>query len=384
MLATIRHRIRYNGSSTNSASAFLFLAAGFSSGVLWASPSVSATTRLDSTDSSVGSKALLIVKDNATDKTQSNLDAEKPPSPAILFVWDFDWTVINCNSDEYIPAQFIEAPQLEEGFRDLYKSTGKDWHKCVEGMVHRAMDEQGATAAHILAAAAQMPYLTSVKQALDAIHENRRTQQMILSDGNTLFIQAFLERQGMVNHFAPFGIITNLGQWTDQGRLQVTHQSQQYGGHDCKACSANLCKTQALKKTLELHKIMHPLRKESDSPTTTNRLDVAIEEQPQQPRPRIVYVGDGANDACPVLHVLGPEDVMLARKGMKRICANGRQGPETDDEAQAKGGKEKGAFGILPALQKAKKQGIHPQCQILEWQTGEDLRQLVENILKDE
>lgn len=381
MLATIRHRFRRTSSSATSSSAFLLLAAGVSSGFLWASP-VSATTRLDSVDATTGWKSLLKSKDSVARKVKSNLDAEHPPSPEILFVWDFDWTVIHCNSDEYIPAQFIEAQQLHEGFRELYKTTGNDWHKCVEGMVHRVMDEQGATTTQIMAAAAKMPYLTSVKKALDSINENPQSAQMILSDGNTLFIQAFLEGQGMVNHFAPFGVITNFGQWTDQGRLQVTHQSQQYGGHDCKTCPANLCKTQALKKTLQLHNTLPPLRKESDSPA--NGLDVAIEEQTQQPRPRIIYVGDGANDACPVLHILGPADVMLARKGKKRICANDRQGPETDDEAKAEGGKEKGAFGILPALQKAKKEGMHPQCQIMEWQTGEDLRQLVVDILKED
>ena len=59
-----------------------------------------------------------------------------------------------------------------------------------------------------------MPYLTGVKQALDLVHRQRRGNdndeaslssktagQMILSDGNTLFIGQFLDANGLSKHF---------------------------------------------------------------------------------------------------------------------------------------------------------------------------------------
>lgn len=294
--------------------------------------------------------------------------------PHTIFVWDFDWTVVNCNSDEYIPAQFMEDDALAEGFRELYQATGKNWHACVEAMVGRAMSEGGADSAQVLDAARQMPYLAGVRQALDDIIECR-CDQMILSDGNTLFINTFLNANGLGGHFDH--VVSNEGSWDEnKDRLVVVHQSQQYGGHDCSTCSANLCKTQALEKTLTQWGFP---RIENKSKSEKNTIPSS------SMRPRIVYVGDGANDACPVWNILGPGDVMLARSGRKRKYANRRTGQETDDEAVSGGdGDIYGTpFGILPALQLARTADppVIPKCQVWEWSTGVELRHLVGKLL---
>ena len=267
-----------------------------------------------------------------------------------LFVWDFDWTVVNCNSDEYIPAQFLGHAETQNGFRRLIQTAidnnsnndtdtaDIDWHKCVEKMVARAMVEGGASVQDVLDAAARMPYLTEVREAI--VHDiatfnnknnNEVVGQMILSDGNTLFISAYLEANGMDRAFDE-GIMTNIGSFTTKSdgenessgdskgssngaspTLRVVHQSAKYGGHSCARCarSPNLCKTQALNDKL------------------TNQLEG------RRPR-QIVYIGDGANDICPALNVLGKDDVLLVREGVKRKEANDRSGPETDDEARDK------------------------------------------------
>ncbi|KAL3907941.1 MAG: hypothetical protein SGARI_003295, partial [Bacillariaceae sp.] len=272
------------------------------------------------------------------------------PPPQTLFVWDFDWTIINCNSDEYVPVQFLGEKRAEEGFYKLYEKH-KDWHKCVEDMVNLAMDESDLSADNVLEKAAQFPYLMGVRAALDGVHEEqgRSTGQMILSDGNTLFIQAFLDNNGLSGHF-DHGVITNRGSWdyseeSNSQRLRVIHQSEQHGGHSCKRCPKNLCKTQALEAALE----------EKFS---------SLED-----RPRIIYVGDGGNDACPALNVLGDGDVLLARAGTRRPFANERSGAESDQEAVRNGdcnasdevendpsgtNEIRGRFGIFPALEKAR------------------------------
>jgi len=341
--------------------------------------------------------------------------AAPPPAattalPHTLFVWDFDWTVVNCNSDEYIPAQFItDSKILNQTFRDLYYSKnnsnnksstgggggGGDLHACVEGVVQKAMQENGATPVTLLEAAQRMPYLIDVRQALNIIDAYRvdkneslattataaaaTTNQMILSDGNSLFIGAFLEHHGLTDYFG-YGVVTNYGQWKQLNAdgavvLSVTHHSQQYGGHSCDRCSTNLCKSQALQKTLE--------QQVCENKGCKNSL---------HKRPRIVYVGDGANDACPVLKVLGVGDVMLARIGRKRTFANQRQGPETDSEATTSSdmddtdqdSKQGSPFGIIPALHKTKNEtGVVPTCRILEWSTGEELKKHVEMLLAE-
>ena len=286
-----------------------------------------------------------------------------------IFVWDFDWTVINCNSDEYIPGQFMEEADVNDGFRELYQES-RDWHACVQAMVGRAMKKQGATPDAILAAAEKMPYLKGVRSALDIIRTRKGTGQMILAAGNTLFIGAYLDANGLARHFT-HGVISNEGKWVRQSggkdvRLEVIHQSKQYGGHTCDRCSANLCKTQALEKVLEQH------------------FPGIFNEQGDRQRPRIVYVGDGANDACPALCVLGESDLLLARAGRRRKKANTRAGPETDKEAITE--REEGSpFGIVPALQ-CEQEGenkLGPKCRVWEWNTGDELKGLVTKIIEN-
>ena len=380
------------------------------------SSSFRTTTQLEasSSSSSVGSTDTKGPLQSYDKNNHSQNDKEEKEEDFLhtLFVWDFDWTVINCNSDEYIPAQFLSKEELKTGFRDLYKSTNGDWHACVEGMVTRAMvkikTERGVDSSdedamdQIMASAQRMPFLFGVKEAIHQIKfMSPKTGQMILSDGNTLFIGAFLEQYGLVDHFN-FGVISNTGIWMktkkndddedeDRGgdndgggcrrrRLKVIHQSEQYGGHDCDRCSANLCKTQALTNTLRSRKDLDLM----DMPSSTGDI-----------RPfRIVYIGDGGNDACPVLNVLQEGDIMLARVGSRRQCANERIGCETDEEATCycnynKENQEEGGggspFGIMPALQAAMKQDppLTPKCKVWEWHTGNELRQQIERILDD-
>lgn len=291
--------------------------------------------------------------------------------PQTLFVWDFDWTIIQCNSDEYIPAAFLDSDVVHEGFRTLLQS-GKDWHASVAAMVDRAMQEADATPAQIMDAARKMPYLTPIKDALDAIHAKDDASQIILSDGNTLFIGAFLEAQGLEDHFTR--VVSNTGQWTTKSeeeeepstaspRLTVIHQSQEYGGHDCPWCPTNLCKTQALRRTLDdLFRDNH--------------------DEPHRSTPRLIYVGDGANDACPAINVLGPNDVLLARIGKKRTCANERHGRISDEEA---GQDEGGVFGLVPTLRRRSEEPEKKvaKCKVLHWETGAELKALVDRLLDD-
>lgn len=319
--------------------------------------------------------------------------------PSLLFVWDFDWTIVNCNSDEYVPAQFLGTAETAKGFRQLWREQMKnnrdekgDWHACVQAMVQRALESienkgsAGTPSQYdlLLDAARRMPYLTPVREALEAVHVKRgMTGQIILSDGNTLFIGAFLDRHGLREYFSQGeGVVSNHGAWHQQeedatgvqGRLIITHQSRQYGGHNCDRCPSNLCKTQALQHTVLNNSI-------------------------GRPRPRIVYIGDGANDACPALHVLQRGDVLFARVGTKRDFANEREGPETDKEAlssmnteevvtatsKKKKGKRRSIFGLVPALQEAQEENpsLVPDCEVYEWRTGDELKRLVDQLLDD-
>mmetsp|Transcript_11273 Transcript_11273/g.26350 ORF Transcript_11273/g.26350 Transcript_11273/m.26350 type:complete len:283 (+) Transcript_11273:224-1072(+) len=276
--------------------------------------------------------------------------------PSILFVWDFDWTVVNCNSDEYVPARFLGDDELRTRLSSLIQARGTSaWHDCVAQVINEA----NASRRELLEAAAEMPYLEDVLGSLTDVHGSGKCGQAIISDGNDEFIGAFVERNGIGRCFT-HGIETNFGRWESaaDGRdvFSVVHQSTKYGGHDNEHCPPNLCKTQVLERDI-LGKL--------------------------EERPRIVYVGDGGNDACPALNVLQEGDVLLAREGRRGTRANSKRGMLTDAENAEKCEKE-AEFAIMRSLAKREgKEGKKRRCLVKTWNEGKELRTLVRNILND-
>lgn len=302
------------------------------------------------------------------------------PSVDTLFVWDFDWTIVNCNSDEYVPAAFLGTDVSTQRLRTLIQTHGPTkWHDCVASLINNCMEEKGCTMHDVCNAAASMPYLVDVRGSLiDVEEDGGNCGQAIISDGNDSFIGAFL-RAHVMEHFFTHGVETNIGEWTNVNMINetnptktsmdrphqfsVVHQSTKYcGGHSCKTCPPNLCKTQVL---------LHIL----------NRME-------EKKRPRIVYIGDGENDACPALHVLNEGDVLLARVGRKTIHPNTKLGEQVDDADDGSAMEQllaaRSDFGIISAMEKRQKEGgVSPRCQIRKWATGKQLRSHVRDLLDD-
>lgn len=286
----------------------------------------------------------------------------------------------------YVPSQFLGDKKTTEKFRDGLKEDNfgpTRWHECVSAVITSCLEETQCTEHDLLDAAASMPFLNDVRGALAEIHNNKSDKQCgqaIISDGNDLFIGAFLKRNEMEEYFT-HGIETNIGSWEllesnesldkkCSKRLQVKYQSAKYGGHSCTSCPPNLCKSQALRDIID---------------------------RTEQPRPRIVYVGDGSNDACPALHVLSEGDILLAMCGKRRRDPNSLSGPTADEDSTEGHGEHNfhpemhvdeidahvaGAFPILSALRKAKVScGIEPKCKVYAWRSGKQLRSCISQIL---
>lgn len=287
-------------------------------------------------------------------------------------------------SRRYVPSQFLGDKTTTEKFRDGMKEENfgpTRWHECVSAVITSCLEETQCTEEDLVDAAASMPFLTDVKGALTEINKNKSDKQCgqaIISDGNDLFIGAFLKRNEMEDYFT-HGIETNTGSWELENesldtncskKLKVKYQSAKFGGHSCTSCPPNLCKSQAL----------------SD-----------IIDRTEQSRPRIVYVGDGSNDACPALHVLREGDILLARCGKRRRDPNSISGPTADGDSTEGHGEHNfhpemhvdefeahvaGAFPILSAIRKAKvNYGIEPRCKVYAWRSGKQLRSLITQIL---
>lgn len=284
--------------------------------------------------------------------------------PKTIFVWDFDFTIINCNSDEFVPAGFLGTEEVAKRISAEMSAHGPTkWHECVATLINACMSVKGCSKEDILAKAAEMPYLLDVKQALTDVANNSTCGQAIISDGNDKFIDAYLRRNKMI-HFFSHGIETNVGTWgeSNEASFTIQYQSCKYGGHDCKRCPPNLCKSQVLNDILS-------------RVSKVNTKDAT--------RPRIVYVGDGHNDACPALHVLNEDDVLLARDGKRYSNPNSVSGPQADknhDEAVAIG-----TFAILTTLEKAEKnEGLVTKCRVCPWNTGKELLSFVQSILNED
>mmetsp|Transcript_13534 Transcript_13534/g.29421 ORF Transcript_13534/g.29421 Transcript_13534/m.29421 type:complete len:309 (+) Transcript_13534:92-1018(+) len=291
--------------------------------------------------------------------SRRELASESLPSVETLFVWDFDWTIVNCNSDEYVPSAFIGDAATDQRLRHMIETHGPEkWHECVSSLVNACMDESKCSKDDICEAAASMPYLVDVRGSLKDVADDMKCGQAIISDGNDDFIGAFVKKNEM-GHYFSHGIETNVGNYTtiETGQqFSVVYQSSKYGGHSCNKCPPNLCKSQVL---------LDILRR-----TETNK------------RPRIVYVGDGSNDACPALHVLDEGDVLLARDGKRISNPNSKSGSQPDEENadELTGGK----FPILSVIEKCQKEeGLVPKCRMCAWNSGKELRSLVQNILEE-
>jgi pyridoxal phosphate phosphatase PHOSPHO2 len=310
----------------------------------------------------------------AATSTPSSSRSPPPLTPVdTLFVWDFDWTIVDCNSDEYVPAQFLGSKETERRLRRYVGMRGPTgWHECVSDLVNECADECGLSPCDVHAAAARMPHLADVRGAIDDVRGRASCGQAIISDGNDYFIGAFLGANKMEGHFT-HGVETNAGRWESRGRTDgastardgrrfvVVHQSSKYGGHNNAMCPPNLCKTQVLLDVLSRTAGM----------TTRGR------------RPRVVYVGDGSNDACPALNVLDERDVLLARAGRMTRDPNSRSGGQPDEGgAGAPTGDD---FGILKAIERRTRGGGGtPRCRVCSWNSGRQLRSLVGDILNEE
>ena len=292
----------------------------------------------------------------------------------------------------YVPSKFLGDKTTTEMFRDGMKAENYGptrWHECVSAVINSCLEDKECTKDNLLETAASMPFLVDVGGALSDINKckiEKQCGQSIISDGNDLFISAFLEKNEMEGYFT-HGIETNSGIWEDglaEGadehierkfteKLKIIGQSAKYGGHSCKSCPPNLCKSQALRDIL----------------TKMDQTNII--------RPKIVYIGDGSNDACPGLHVLSENDILLARYGKKRKDPNSLSGLTSDEDSIEEHAQRTlhpemhgdefeshvgGAFSIWSTLHRAKvDNGLEPKCQVYAWRSGRQLRSIISQIL---
>jgi pyridoxal phosphate phosphatase PHOSPHO2 len=189
-----------------------------------------------------------------------------------LVVFDFDHSFIDSDSDHAIVDRFIANG--DEFIREMYHVENMQW----TDLMHHAMGEihkSGITPNDIKLELSKLPLSPSMIELVELVKKAENgSDLLILSDANTVFIEELLLAHN-IRHYVD-KIITNIAEFDDSGRLHISRLMGPNESHNCSlgTCAVNIC------KGLELEKYIHG--------TLNNQYS------------RIIYVGDGKNDFCPI------------------------------------------------------------------------------------
>ncbi|KAG2305374.1 hypothetical protein Bca4012_061916 [Brassica carinata] len=195
----------------------------------------------------------------------------------IVIVFDFDKTIIDVDSDNWVVDEL--------GFTDLFDQLlpTMPWNSLMDRMMKELYDH-GKTIEEIKQVLRRIPIHPRVIPAIKAAHA-LGCELRIVSDANTLFIETILEHLKIREYFSE--INTNPGLVDEQGRLIISPYHTK-SSHGCSRCPPNMC------KGLIIERIQASFTKEGN-------------------KMKMVYLGDGAGDYCPSLR-LKAEDYMMPRK----------------------------------------------------------------------
>ena len=196
-----------------------------------------------------------------------------------LFVFDFDYTLIDDNVDTYVMS-VRPGLNLVENLHTLRKQFSC-WTDMMEHAFHR-IHEQGVTKTELLDYIGQLRLYDQAMKAVTTVGSADNADAIILSDANTEFIEHILSVCGVRQVFKQ--ILSNPSHFDPQtDHFHIRH----FHSHSCATChTPNICKGRVLTEYL---------KQESDYD-------------------KVVYIGDGQGDYCPALH-LKPSDVLICRQG---------------------------------------------------------------------
>jgi pyridoxal phosphate phosphatase PHOSPHO2 len=220
-------------------------------------------------------------------------------SPSHLVIFDFDWSLINENSDTWVIHQLDPSGAIWQQLLERLKG-GEGWTQLMDwsaGQLHDA----GHSLNDLEQALRKVPALKNVLAAVELAREHG-AELRILSDANELYIQWILEALGLGGD--AFSVtVTNFASATDEGngggRLSIAPHQPEGAPHGCPLCPSNLCKGGVL--------------------------DAWLRDWACAAPPRCAYVGDGTGDFCPATR-LSEADTVFARKaphdGLLKKCAS--------------------------------------------------------------
>ncbi|KAK1935053.1 Thiamine phosphate phosphatase-like protein [Phytophthora citrophthora] len=205
-------------------------------------------------------------------------------SGSVLVVFDYDWSLINENSDTFVFQKLY--PELLATLSER-RSKQPSWTKIMDEMLGvLAEDKPDVSVDVIRDTVAHVPIQPHMLDALRLAAEQYSANVKIVSDANSVYIESMLKRYGLIQDVSE--VITNPASFetleNGRSRLRVRPYHEEAGEpHGCEWCPTNMCKG----------RIVETLR--SAYPYTS-----------------VLYVGDGSGDFC-VATRLTKNDVVFAR-----------------------------------------------------------------------
>lgn len=201
-----------------------------------------------------------------------------------LAAFDFDNTIVDKNTD-YVAINLLPKGAISPDLKQLYKQDG--WTNYMQGIFELLFKHQ-IKEAIIKKAMKEIPPTSGMCYLIKQLSETLNYDIIIISDSNSYFINTWLDAHGLQENILQ--VFTNTAKFeNDLLKIQMYHLQDH-----CKLSTKNLCKGQILEDFIEAQ----------------DKINVKYE--------KIVYVGDGSNDFCPILR-LKETDLACVREDYK--CA---------------------------------------------------------------
>nr|KAF6458125.1 phosphoethanolamine/phosphocholine phosphatase 1 [Rousettus aegyptiacus] len=202
-------------------------------------------------------------------------------APRFLLTFDFDETIVDENSDDSI-VRAAPGQRLPESLRATYR---EGFYNEYMQRVFKYLGEQGVRPRDLRAVYEAIPLSPGMGDLLHFVAKQGACFEVILiSDANTFGVESALRAAGHLSLFRR--IFSNPSEPDARGLLAL----RPFHTHSCTRCPANMCK----------HKVLSDYLRE--------RAHDGVHFE------RLFYVGDGANDFCP-MGLLAGGDVAFPRRG---------------------------------------------------------------------
>ncbi|GMY34547.1 inorganic pyrophosphatase 1-like [Fagus crenata] len=207
----------------------------------------------------------------------------------IVVVFDFDKTIIDCDSDNWV----VDELGATDLFNQLLHTM--PWNSLMDRMM-KELHAQGKTIEDIVEVLNRTPIHPRIVPAIKAAHA-LGCELRIVSDANLFFIETILKHLGLRDCFSE--INTNPSFVDEEGKLRIfPYHDFNTSPHGCSLCPPNMCKGLIIER-IQASESLEGKRK-------------------------IIYLGDGSGDYCPSLK-LGDGDYVMPRKNFPcwdLICKN--------------------------------------------------------------